>query len=76
MRVCLQTQNRVGPACAGLYCSGPTPVPLCEPSQKGCFLLSPQAHHQYVLSVSTDIVMGSDGALLELSIDMASTAPG
>ncbi len=49
----LQTQNDFVPLSAALYFIGVICVTLCDPSQKGCSLLSPHAHHQYVLPDST-----------------------
>jgi hypothetical protein len=42
----LQPQNDTMPDCSGLNSMGRNPEPLCLPSQSGCVLLCPQAHHQ------------------------------
>ena len=41
---CLQPQKYTVPVVGALNIVGAIPVPLCEPSQKGCPLLRPQAH--------------------------------
>lgn len=44
--LCLQPQNQTFSDFAALYSTGVNGPPLCEPSQNGCVLLLPQAHHQ------------------------------
>ena len=38
--------SRTSPVLSAVYISGVNPVPLCEPSQKGCPALRPQAHQK------------------------------
>ncbi len=42
----LQAQNQTFSEIAGLNSMGEKAVTLCEPSQNGCDLERPQAHHQ------------------------------
>lgn len=42
----LQAQNQTSSEAVGLNSMGEKAVTLCEPSQNGCDLDSPQAHHQ------------------------------
>jgi len=44
--VFLQTQNQTVFDSGAVYWTGENSEPLCEPSQKGCDWLLPQAHHQ------------------------------
>jgi hypothetical protein len=44
--VFLQTQNHTCPESAAVYFNGDESLPLCTPSQNGCWLLRPQRHHQ------------------------------
>ncbi len=44
--LCLQPQKNTFPAASAVYFTGARPVPLCEPSQKGCFFECPQAHQK------------------------------
>jgi hypothetical protein len=50
---CLQPQKKLLPVSSAVHTTGTISVVLCEPSQKGCFLDWPQAHHQYVFPAST-----------------------
>jgi hypothetical protein len=58
LRVCLQPQNQTVRVASAVYCTGVKVLPLCEPSQNGCALLLPHAHHQYVLPASTSTPKG------------------
>ena len=42
----LQAQNQACSAVAAFHSTGVKAEPLWEPSQNGCFLERPQAHHQ------------------------------
>ena len=42
--VCLQAQKNIFLASSALYARGVNSVPLCDPSQKGCFTLFPHEH--------------------------------
>ena len=42
----LHRHNQASPLSLAVNSSGSMPVPLWEPSQKGCSRLRPQAHHQ------------------------------
>jgi hypothetical protein len=42
----LQAQKAMRFVSVAVHCSGENDVPLCEPSQNGCFDDLPQAHHQ------------------------------
>ena len=46
MALCLQPQKYTVPDALGVYFTGVNSEPLWLPSQKGCFALLPQAHHQ------------------------------
>jgi hypothetical protein len=46
--VCLQPHQATVRDSVITTFTGSKPVPWCEPSQNGCFLDTPQAHHQYV----------------------------
>src|SRR5262245_44035739 len=51
--VCLQQQKYLCPDLGAVHWTGLKLVTLWLPSQKGCDLESPQAHHQYSLPSST-----------------------
>jgi hypothetical protein len=42
---CLQPHHATFLAASIFSITGTMPEPACEPSQYGCFLLRPQAHH-------------------------------
>jgi hypothetical protein len=42
----LQPHSQACLVSVALNFSGAKPTVLCDPSQKGCFALRPQAHHQ------------------------------
>src|SRR5580692_3207682 len=46
VRVCLQPHRTTSPVTFAVKCNGRNDELACEPSQNGCFALSPQVHHK------------------------------
>jgi hypothetical protein len=60
----LQQQKKSFFAASGSTFIGVNADPLCDPSQKGCFALRPQAHQKYDLPASTSTPAGTRPATL------------
>ena len=57
--VSLHVQSMIGLDSVGTTFNDFKPVPLCDPSHNGCFLLSPHVHQEYGLSFTASNLMGA-----------------
>lgn len=57
--VSLHVQSMIGFDSVGTTFNDFKPVPLCDPSHNGCFLLSPHVHQEYGLSFTASNLMGA-----------------
>jgi hypothetical protein len=57
--VSLHVQSMIGFDSVGTTFNDFKPVPLCDPSHNGCFLLKPHVHQEYGLSFTASNLMGA-----------------